>query len=102
MRQVLGDDLVERVQARQHHTEHRHQRRVPGRQEMRVPESEQVMWSDWDPDAVQNIVDTAALMTAYQRRKGRPPCSVAVIVDDHAEDPRMVRGKQLKILICQY
>ena len=56
------------------------------------------MWSDWDPDAVQNIVDTAALMAPYQRRKGRPPFSTAVIVDDHAEDSKVVRGKQLQSL----
>ena len=65
------------------------------RNELKVPENEQIMWSDWDPDAVQNIVDTAALMTAYQRRKGRPPFSIAVVVDDHAEDSKVVRGKQL-------
>ena len=68
------------------------------RNELKVPENEQIMWSDWDPDAVQNIVDTAALMTAYQRRKGRPPCSIAVVVDDHAEDSKVVRGKQLGAL----
>ena len=65
------------------------------RQDLKVPEGEQVMWSDWDPDAVEGIVETAALMTAYQRKKGRPPFSIAVIVDDHAEDSKAVRGKQL-------
>jgi len=65
------------------------------REDLRVPESEQVMWSDWDPQAVQEIVDTAASMTAYQRKKGRPPFSVAVVVDDHAEDSKVVRGKEL-------
>ena len=50
------------------------------------------MWSDWDPE---EIVDTAASMTAYQRKKGRPPFSIAVVVDDHAEDSKVVRGKEL-------
>ena len=65
------------------------------RRDLKVPEGEQVMWSDWDPDAVERIVETAALMTSYQRKKGRPPFSVCVIVDDHAEDSKVVRGKQL-------
>ena len=68
------------------------------RRDLKVPESEQVMWSDWDPDAVQKIVETAALMTAYQRKKGRPPWSTCVVVDDHAEDSKVVRGKQLGAL----
>ena len=43
------------------------------RRDMKVPEHEQVMWSDWDAEAVEGIVETAALMTSYQRKKGRPP-----------------------------
>jgi len=66
--------------------------------DLKVPEGEQVMWSDWYPDAAEGIVQTAALMTAYQRRKGRSPFSIAVIVDDHAEDSKVVRGKQLGAL----
>ncbi len=68
------------------------------RNELKVPENEQIMWSDWDPNAVQNIVDTAALMTAHQRRKGRPPFSLDVVVDHPAEDSKVVRGKQLGAL----
>ena len=68
------------------------------RRDMKVPEHEQVMWSDWDAEAVEDIIETAALMTSYQRKKGRAPFSIAVIVDDHAEDSKVVRGKQLQSL----
>ena len=38
-------------------------------------------------------METAKLMTAYQRSKGRSPFSSVVIVDDHAEDRQVVRSK---------
>ena len=63
------------------------------RNEMKVPPSERVLWSDWDAEVVRDVMETAKLMTAFQRSKGRPPFSSAVIVHDHAEDPGVVRSK---------
>ena len=60
---------------------------------MRVPQSERVLWTEWDGEAVREVVETTKLMTAYQRSKGRPPFSCATIVDGHAEDQQVVRSK---------
>ena len=61
--------------------------------EMKVPLSERILWTDWDGEAVREAIETAKLMTAYHRSKRKPPFSCAVIVDDHAEDQQVVRSK---------
>jgi hypothetical protein len=63
---------------------------------MKVNPKEQTYWDSWDEEAMQSLLDRQMKVTEMQKSRGMRSCySVALIVDDVADNPEICRGSRV-------
>ena len=62
---------------------------------MGVPEDEQCFFSEWHEDTLAGILDTQRQVVAHQKKQkvSKEIFQICVIVDDHADDPRVMASR---------
>jgi hypothetical protein len=58
------------------------------------PDKEKCFFSEWDPGALEGILQTQAKMVELQKKQGHKSIyGICVIVDDHADDPKVLHAQ---------
>ena len=64
--------------------------------ELKESDKEKFYFDHYDPDELQNIIDTQHKVIEYMKKKGHKKLySILVVVDDFADDPRFSRHSKL-------